>query len=588
MDALGCRIPVVTPAFPDNGRTVFKGHLFVGDVLLSDSGMRNHPLTPMTDANLVRVLQAQCRRRVGLVEQAVVARGDAAIRAGMPHARRRLRPGDRRRRRQRRPAGARPRLQRTAVLCAGSGVAIGLPQNWNLALAPMRPGCRRSPALGRSFRGAARRRRWPRSRPTSPPAMPLMPSIRCAWAAGRTWSAKPWHSPSRSSARGPVLVYSSAVPDAVAAVQRTLGVADAGAAVEQALAAVARGLVDAGVRQLVVAGGETSGACIQALGVERLRIGPQIDPGVPWCHAAAAGSRPALHLALKSGNFGGVDFFSRAFEVLKWRPPSKPARGDLPRRPLALRPRLCPRHDRQRQRAPRRRRRLPDHPDRRQSRQPRSGDDRPRRSRRRAARRRPREQDAGAASRHLRRRSLAGCVLHTHSTHLVALTLAGVWSSDSAAAADHAVFRDEGRRTSRSSPTAGWEHPAVAARSPRRIERLRRRHDAARGDAGTARPERLASSRRPRPCAVLEELRRRRGCGCSAIRARRLSMPPGWPSSSTSSASPGSFALQSFFRTRASTKISQAARNIAAITGPITKPWRPKIARPPSVVIRTR
>ena len=80
---------------------------------------------------------------------------------------------------------------------------------------------------------------------------------------------------------------------------------------------MARGLVDAGVRQLVVAGGETSGACVQALGVERLRIGPQIDPGVPWCHAAAAGSRPALHLALKSGNFGGVDFFSRAFEVLR-------------------------------------------------------------------------------------------------------------------------------------------------------------------------------------------------------------------------------------------------------------------------------
>ena len=81
MDATGCAFTLVTPAFPDTGRTVFKGHLFVGDVLLSDSGMREHPLTPMTDANLVRVLQAQCRRRVGLVDHSVVARGEAAIRA---------------------------------------------------------------------------------------------------------------------------------------------------------------------------------------------------------------------------------------------------------------------------------------------------------------------------------------------------------------------------------------------------------------------------------------------------------------------------------------------------------------------------
>jgi uncharacterized protein YgbK (DUF1537 family) len=81
MDALGTDFTVATPAFPDNGRTVFKGHLFVGDVLLSDSGMRDHPLTPMRDANLVRVLQAQCKRRVGLVDHRVVAQGPDAIRA---------------------------------------------------------------------------------------------------------------------------------------------------------------------------------------------------------------------------------------------------------------------------------------------------------------------------------------------------------------------------------------------------------------------------------------------------------------------------------------------------------------------------
>jgi uncharacterized protein YgbK (DUF1537 family) len=114
-----------------------------------------------------------------------------------------------------------------------------------------------------------------------------------------------------------VLVHSTAQPEAVRAAQRALGVEAAGARVEQALAAAARGLVEAGGRQLVVAGGETSGACIQALGIGQLRIGAQIDPGVPWCHATSKGpDGVALHLALKSGNFGGPDFFSRAFEVL--------------------------------------------------------------------------------------------------------------------------------------------------------------------------------------------------------------------------------------------------------------------------------
>jgi uncharacterized protein YgbK (DUF1537 family) len=113
---------------------------------------------------------------------------------------------------------------------------------------------------------------------------------------------------------GPVLVYSTAEPDAVKQVQAQLGVAEAGALVEHALAAVARGLVDAGVKQLVVAGGETSGACVQALAIAQLQIGPQIDPGVPWCFAPTAAG--GVHIALKSGNFGTADFFSKAFTVL--------------------------------------------------------------------------------------------------------------------------------------------------------------------------------------------------------------------------------------------------------------------------------
>jgi uncharacterized protein YgbK (DUF1537 family) len=116
--------------------------------------------------------------------------------------------------------------------------------------------------------------------------------------------------------KGPVLVYATAEPAAVRAVQERLGADKAGALVEHALSRIALGLVEAGVGQLIVAGGETSGACVQTLGITQLRIGPQIDPGVPWCHAVMPARAPGLHLALKSGNFGGTDFFSQAFALL--------------------------------------------------------------------------------------------------------------------------------------------------------------------------------------------------------------------------------------------------------------------------------
>ena len=112
---------------------------------------------------------------------------------------------------------------------------------------------------------------------------------------------------------GPVLIYTTAVPEAVSEVQARLGVEAAGALVERTLARIARGLVEMGVRRLVVAGGETAGAAMRELGVERLRIGPQIDPGIPWCSAFSPAAGGVLHLALKSGNFGGPDFFTRAF-----------------------------------------------------------------------------------------------------------------------------------------------------------------------------------------------------------------------------------------------------------------------------------
>src|SRR6201999_4485022 len=113
---------------------------------------------------------------------------------------------------------------------------------------------------------------------------------------------------------GPVLIYASAPPEQVAAVQAKLGREHAGALIEDTLAKIAQGLIAAGVRRLVVAGGETSGAVVQGLGVKALRIGPQIDPGVP---ATLAIGKPQLALALKSGNFGGEDFFMKALDHLK-------------------------------------------------------------------------------------------------------------------------------------------------------------------------------------------------------------------------------------------------------------------------------
>ena len=120
----------------------------------------------------------------------------------------------------------------------------------------------------------------------------------------------------RLSSNAPVLIYASADPEKVKAAQAELGVAHAGYLVEEALSQLAVTLVNEGVGRLLVAGGETSGAVVSALRINTLRIGEQIDPGVPWTQAPLPGREAPLSLALKSGNFGGIDFFTRAFEVL--------------------------------------------------------------------------------------------------------------------------------------------------------------------------------------------------------------------------------------------------------------------------------
>lgn len=317
MDALGATFTIATPAFPDNQRTVFKGYLFVGDVLLSESGMRDHPLTPMTDANLVRVLQAQCRRKVGLIDHRTVAAGAPAIARRIEALRSEgvsiavvdalsnddlLRLG--------------PALKDLPLVTAGSGVAIALPANFGIRASEA---ASRLPAAGgkrAAVSGSCSQatNRQVRAFIASGGDAIAIDPLRIAAGADVVADTLAWVEP--LLANGPVLVYSTADPATVKAVQGRLGVESAGAMVERAIAAIAAGLIDLGVRQLVVAGGETSGATVQALGISQLQIGPQIDPGVPWCWGRDAGGR-ALHLALKSGNFGADDFFSKAFSLLR-------------------------------------------------------------------------------------------------------------------------------------------------------------------------------------------------------------------------------------------------------------------------------
>jgi uncharacterized protein YgbK (DUF1537 family) len=286
--------------------------------------MRHHPLNPMTDASLVRVLQAQIAGKAGLVDYEVVRRGAEAIRArfaqlkadgcnfAVPDA---LTNDD---------------LMAIGEACAdlplvtaGSGIALGLPQNFRKAgllpehqiadALPPTGGLRAviagSCSIATQGQVAAMRQKHPAFNvdPFDLAQGKDVAGEALAWAGGKI-------------EKEPVLIYATAAPETVKAVQARLGTEKAGSLVENALAAIAQGLVAQGVGQLIVAGGETAGAVVKALGVTGLRIGPEIDPGVPWTvgitHDASGAARQPLALALKSGNFGTPDFFLKAWDKL--------------------------------------------------------------------------------------------------------------------------------------------------------------------------------------------------------------------------------------------------------------------------------
>ena len=320
MDALHCNFTIATPAFPDNGRTVFKGYLFAGAVLLNESGMQNHPLTPMTDANLVRVMQAQTQRKVGLIDHTTMAKGTQAITDKIKQLEADgvgVAIVDATSNEDLKTLG--PALKGMALVTAGSGVAIGLPGNWGLqasakaAALPAPSGFQAivSGSCSLATQGqvahyiASGQPSW-QFKPLNWTAQDVPAQIKADVAAALAW-AEPLLS------QGPVLVYATPDADTLQKVQAKFGREQAGEWMESALAQVCQGLQALGVKQWVIAGGETSGACVQALNITQMQIGPQIDPGVPWCFAP---QHTAGHLTLKSGNFGTPDFFTKAMKVL--------------------------------------------------------------------------------------------------------------------------------------------------------------------------------------------------------------------------------------------------------------------------------
>lgn len=316
MGELGAKVTVVCPAFPENGRTVYQGHLFVGNKLLSESGMENHPLTPMKDSHLARLLQSQTKHKVGLIEHGTVIKGAAELRRALEEA---LLSG----------FGAivvdaitqddifviGEACADMALITGGSGLALGISENF-----------RRSGLLT----GRQSTVEMPKD------AGPTVLIAGSCSSATRT-QVKEWIAKAPGFRVDPVkvmagedvvgqavqwartqtmdfLIYSTASPEEVRQSQTLFSTAVVSDKVEKTLADIAGMLAGIGYKRFVIAGGETSGAVVQKMGVKALRIGSSIAPGVPWTYSI---SEPHVSLALKSGNFGGPRFFEDALALIK-------------------------------------------------------------------------------------------------------------------------------------------------------------------------------------------------------------------------------------------------------------------------------
>ncbi|MBP0495484.1 3-oxo-tetronate kinase [Roseomonas indoligenes] len=312
--ALGVSGVVACPAFPGAGRTVFQGHLFVNDRLLNESGMENHPLTPMTDPDIRRVLRAQTAAPVGHVGRATVAAGHAAVAEALAEAAARgevLVIVDAVENDDLSTIGR--ALDGAPLVTGGSGIARGLPHNF-IARGEARGGTAAAAAVqGPEAILAGSCSRATRGQIAHHAAgHPALMVDADDVMAGRTGLEDLVSFVLENEGRAP-LIYSSADPAVVAAAQQRYGRNEVAEALEGLFGRLARRLIDAGLRRLVVAGGETSGAVVSALDLGALAVGQEIDPGVP---VLVSQGTPAIGLALKSGNFGSVDFFEKALARL--------------------------------------------------------------------------------------------------------------------------------------------------------------------------------------------------------------------------------------------------------------------------------
>jgi uncharacterized protein YgbK (DUF1537 family) len=315
MDALNAPAAVVCPAFPATGRTLFMGHLFVKDRLLNESGMQDHPLTPMTDADIPRWLRRQTKGDVGLVPYQTVMQGPVAIRDAIANeaaAGRRLVVVDAISEKDLRVIGA--AIRDHPLVTGGSGIALGLPQNFReqALLSSAKESFSPAPGPGVILSGScssatrAQVASHLRSHPGFKVDADSLITGRVSVADALTFI--------KERLNDMPMIYSTADPDTIAATQSLHGREVASRAVEEFFAEMARQMVAVGVTRIVVGGGETAGSVVTALGISHFNIGEEIDPGVPALEAK--GVAP-LRLALKSGNFGGTDFYARALRALE-------------------------------------------------------------------------------------------------------------------------------------------------------------------------------------------------------------------------------------------------------------------------------
>jgi uncharacterized protein YgbK (DUF1537 family) len=323
LDALradaGEAIAVVTPAFPETARTVYQGNLFVGAVPLNESPLKDHPLNPMRDANLVRVLARQSRSKVGLVDLKTVVAGAAAIRARLADLAKEgngAAIADAVFERDLEALGA-AALDRSVSIGAsglGLGLARGLIASGAVASAA-------TEAMGAPVGGRVACLAGSCSQATltqierAEQAMPVLRLDPDGLVGGPQEVQRALAWARERLDQGPILLASSTTPDRVAAVQARHGRAETGHAIEQAMATIAAGLLERGAHRLVIAGGETAGAVVDRLAIPAFLVGPEIAAGVPVLRTI--GAKPAeMVLALKSGNFGGPDFFADALRLM--------------------------------------------------------------------------------------------------------------------------------------------------------------------------------------------------------------------------------------------------------------------------------